>query len=161
MHGLLLNRVCCFLDFSCSACVKEGTGPVKSSRKYEPLTQGNGLKRNPDLSSTECDVPNEFCVAQQINLKRAQTVHILPFIRVNMAEEGLTRCAVDHDRDMSKARSAGDEARCVDNDSDARSKAGKPSRQRAIYTELRARISVNERDHRKNHQVQTHRGLTD
>ena len=32
------------------------------SCKYEPLTQGNGLHPNHDGSSTERDVPNEFCV---------------------------------------------------------------------------------------------------
>ena len=28
---------CCLLNFSCSACVREGAGSLKSSRKYEPL----------------------------------------------------------------------------------------------------------------------------
>ena len=39
-----------------------------------------------------------------------------PFIRVNMAEEELTRC-VANDSGKCKARSAGDEALCVDKDS--------------------------------------------
>ena len=39
---------CCLLNFSCSACVREGAGPLKSSRKYVPLTQGNGLNPNHD-----------------------------------------------------------------------------------------------------------------
>ena len=34
-----------------------------------------------------------------------------------MAEEELTKCVVDHDSGKCKARSAGDEAPCVDNDS--------------------------------------------
>ena len=36
---------------------------------------------------------------------------------VNMAEEELTRCVVDNDSGRCKARSAGGEAPCVDNDS--------------------------------------------
>ena len=34
-----------------------------------------------------------------------------------MAEEELTRCVVDNDSGKCKARAAGDEASCVDNDS--------------------------------------------
>ena len=34
-------------------------GPLKSSRKYEPLTQGNGLNPNYDGSSTERDEPKQ------------------------------------------------------------------------------------------------------
>ena len=50
---------CCLLNFSFSACVREGAKPLKSSRKYEPLTQGNGLNPNHDGSSTERDVPKQ------------------------------------------------------------------------------------------------------
>ena len=38
-----------------------------------------------------------------------------PFIRVNMAEEELTRCVVDNDSGKCKARSAGEEAPFVVN----------------------------------------------
>ena len=56
-------------------------GLLKSSRKYQPLTQGCGLNPHHDGSSTERDEPNEFlCVAQRhIILKRAQTAHNLSF----------------------------------------------------------------------------------
>ena len=50
------------LNFSCSACVREGAVLLKSSRKYEPLTRGDGLIPNHDGFSAERDVPNEFCV---------------------------------------------------------------------------------------------------
>ena len=42
MHGLLLHRVCCLLNVSCSACVcvRDRVGPLESCRKYEPLTRG-------------------------------------------------------------------------------------------------------------------------
>ena len=46
---------CCLLNCSCSAYVREGAGPLKSSLKFEPLTQGNGLNPNHDGSSTERD----------------------------------------------------------------------------------------------------------
>ena len=92
MHGLQLNRVCCLLNFSCSACVREEAGPLKSSRKYEPLTQGNGLNPNHDGSSTEGDVPNEFCVLRNkpLSRERKQPTFFCPFTRVNMAEEELS-----------------------------------------------------------------------
>ena len=60
MHGLLLNRVLAvFLKFSCSVCVREGAGLLKSSRKYEPVTQETGLNPNHDGPSTERVVPNQ------------------------------------------------------------------------------------------------------
>ena len=61
---------CCLLNFSCSDCVREGAGPLKSSRKYERLTQGNGLSPSHDGSSTERDVPNEFCVLRNKSFSR-------------------------------------------------------------------------------------------
>ena len=51
-------------------CQGRSTGPSKSGRKYEPLTQGNGLNPNHDLSSTERDVPNDFCVLRNKSLSR-------------------------------------------------------------------------------------------
>ena len=60
----------CLLNVSCSACVRERAGPLKSSRKYEPLTQGDGLNPNHDGSSTERDVPNEFCALRNKSLSR-------------------------------------------------------------------------------------------
>ena len=63
-------------------------------------------------------MPNEFCV-----LRNKPLHSFCPFIRVNMAEEELTRCVVDNDSGKCKARSVGDEALCDDNDS---GKAGFP-----------------------------------
>ena len=37
----------------------QGAGPLKSSRKHVPLTQGSGLNPNHDGSSTERDVPKQ------------------------------------------------------------------------------------------------------
>ena len=69
------------------------------------------------------------CCTANYSQESANSPHsFCPFIHVNMAEEELTRCVVDHDSGMCKARSAGDEAPCVDNDSGARLKAGKPSK---------------------------------
>ena len=82
---------------------------------------------------------NFVCCATNHSQGSVNSPHsFCPFIRVNMAEEELTRCVVDNDSGMCKACSAGDEVPCVDNDTGARSKAGKPSWQCAIYTELRA-----------------------
>ena len=71
---------------------------MKSSRRYEPLTQGNGLNRNRDGSSTE-NGPQSFCLS----------------ISANMAEEELTELVVDNDSGKCKARSAGDEGPFVVN----------------------------------------------
>ena len=38
--------------------------------QIRPLTQGNGLNPNHDGSSTERDVPNEFCVLRNKSLSR-------------------------------------------------------------------------------------------
>ena len=90
MHGLLLSRVC---SLSSAFFVFR-----LSSRKYEPLTQGDGLNPNHDGSSTERDVPNEFCVCCATNHAQGSvnSPHsFCPFVRVNMAEEELTRCAAE------------------------------------------------------------------
>ena len=79
MYGLLLNRVCSLPSelFVFRLCQGRCGGPLKSSRKYEPLTQGNGLNPHHDGSSTERDEPNEFCVLRNKLLSRAKTAHIL------------------------------------------------------------------------------------
>ena len=59
---------------------------------------------------------NVVCCATNFTQESANSPHsFCPFIRVNMAEEELTRCVVDHDSGMCKARSAGDEAPFVVN----------------------------------------------
>ena len=50
---------------------KRYTIPLLSC-KYESLTQGNRLNPNHDGSSTERDVPNEFCVLRNRSLSRVR-----------------------------------------------------------------------------------------
>ena len=80
----------CLLNFSCSACVREGAMPLKSSRKYEPLTQGNGLNPNHDASSAERDVPNENCVLRNKSLSRERK-QLTFFLSVYSCEDGQRR----------------------------------------------------------------------
>ena len=61
---------------------------------------------------------NFVCCATIFSQESVNSPHsFCPFIRVNMAEEEMTRCFVDNDSEKCKARSAGDEAPCVDDDS--------------------------------------------
>ena len=96
MHRLLLNRVCCFLNFSCSACVTEGAGPLKSRGSY--LHDGSSTERDvlKHISLASFSL-NCVCVAQQISIKRANIAHTLvcPSIPVNMGEEEVAALIVD------------------------------------------------------------------
>ena len=59
-----------FWNFRVPLVSGQEQGPLKSSRKYVPLTQGNGLNPHHDGSNTERDVPNEFCVLRNKSLSR-------------------------------------------------------------------------------------------
>ena len=60
-----------------------------------------------------------FCVLRNKSLsrERKQPTIFLSVYSCKHAEEELTRCVVDNNSGKCKARSAGDEAPCVDNDS--------------------------------------------
>ena len=91
MHALLLNRVCSLSSELYVFRLCQGrSGPLKSSRKYEPLTHGDGLNPNHDRSSTEHDVPNEFCVLRNKPLSRERKQPTF-FLSVYSCEHGRRR----------------------------------------------------------------------
>ena len=86
---------------------------MKSSRKYVPLTQGNGLNPNHDRSSTERDVPHEFgFLRNKLNSRgRKQLTFFLYVYSCNHGRirSGRTPC-VDNESGMCKAGFPGDDA---------------------------------------------------
>ena len=62
-------------------CLRLYQGRSRDSRKYEPLTQGDGLNPNHDGSSEERDVLNEFCVLRNKPLSRDRKQPTLSLIK--------------------------------------------------------------------------------